>query len=221
MPLRNRPNFHQAAPMSHSPSPENPAFDNQQDFDDARLLEGADEAFMLEQGVQLGPLFWTFHPHLTGNKIVQFIYLNLTGNILGRKCDVHGNVIDENALPPPRTEALPTDWTPYENWVAFETAEFLYTRNQMSAGQIDTLLDLWAATLIKHNDSPPFTGHRDLYETIDSTPLGDVPWQTFSMSYSGRRPAENVPPWMTAEYDVWFRCRDSFLSSLTMAHFHM
>jgi hypothetical protein len=108
-------------------------------------------------------------------------------------------------LPPPQTEALPTDWTPYENRVAFETAEFLYTRNQMSVGQIDTLLDLWAATLIKHDDSPPFTGHHDLYETINSTPLGDVSWQTFSMSYSGTRPAENVPPWMTAEYDVWFR----------------
>ncbi|KAG2037356.1 hypothetical protein BDR03DRAFT_864200, partial [Suillus americanus] len=188
MPLRNRPSFHQAAPMSRSTSPENPAFDNQQDFDDACLLEGADEAFMLEQGVQLGPLFRTFHLHLTG-----------------RKCDVHGNFIDQNALPPPRTEALPTDWTPYENRVAFETAEFLYTRNQMSAGQIDTLLDLWAATLIKHDDSPPFTGHRDLYETIDSTPLGDVPWQTFLMSYSRTSPAENVPPWMTAEYDVWFR----------------
>jgi hypothetical protein len=75
----------------------------------------------------------------------------------------------------------------------------------MSAGQIDTLLDIWAATLIKHDDSPPFTGHRNLYETIDSTPLGDVSWQTFSMSYSGTRPAENVLPWMTAEYDVWFR----------------
>ncbi|KAG1819283.1 uncharacterized protein BJ212DRAFT_1446317 [Suillus subaureus] len=144
--------------MSCSPSPENPAFDSQQDFGNAHLLEGADEAFMPEQGVQLGPLFRTFHLHLTG-----------------RKCDVHSNFIDQNALPPPRTEALPTDWTPYENWVAFETVEFLYTRNQMSGGQIDTLLDLWAATLIKHDDSP-----------------------------LGTRPAENVLPWTTAEYDVWF-----------------
>lgn len=75
----------------------------------------------------------------------------------------------------------------------------------MSAAQIDTLLDLWAATLIQHNDSPPFTGHRDLYETIDSTPLGDVAWETFTMSYNGVKPAEDIPPWMTAKYDVWFR----------------
>ncbi|KAG2029452.1 hypothetical protein BDR03DRAFT_936837 [Suillus americanus] len=123
----------------------------------------------------------------------------------GQKCDVHGNFIDQNAPSPPRTEVSPTDWTPYESQVAFETAEFLYTRNQMSAGQIDTLLDLWAATLIRHNDSPPFTDHRDLYKTIDSTPLGDVAWETFTMSYNGVKPAEDIPPWMTAEYDVWFR----------------
>ncbi|KAG2042019.1 hypothetical protein BDR03DRAFT_839831, partial [Suillus americanus] len=123
----------------------------------------------------------------------------------GRKCDVHGNDIDRNVPPPPCTEASPTDWTPYESCIAFEAAEFLYMQNQMSAGQIDTLLDLWAATLIKHQDSPPFTGHRDLYETIDSTPLGDITWETFSMSYNGVKPAHNVPPWMTANYDVWFR----------------
>ncbi|KAG1876885.1 hypothetical protein C8R48DRAFT_668914 [Suillus tomentosus] len=39
--------------MSCSPSPGNLTFDNQQDFGDARPLEGANEAFMLEQGVQL------------------------------------------------------------------------------------------------------------------------------------------------------------------------
>ncbi|KAG1718784.1 hypothetical protein EDB19DRAFT_1920047 [Suillus lakei] len=75
----------------------------------------------------------------------------------------------------------------------------------MSAGQIDTLLDLWAATLIQHKDSPPFASHRDLYDTIDSTPLGDIAWESFSMSYKGVKPADNVPPWMKATYEVWFR----------------
>ncbi|KAG1813895.1 uncharacterized protein BJ212DRAFT_1447696 [Suillus subaureus] len=74
----------------------------------------------------------------------------------------------------------------------------------MSTGQINTLLDLWAATLIKHQDSPPFTGHWDLYETIDSTPLGNVTWETFSMSYNGEKPANNVPPQMAAKYNMWF-----------------
>ncbi|KAG1846295.1 hypothetical protein F4604DRAFT_1884183 [Suillus subluteus] len=78
-------------------------------------------------------------------------------------------------------------------------------RNQTSAKQIDTLLDLWAASLIKHNDAPPFTGHRDLYNTINVTPLGDVPWETFSMSYNGAKPLHDIPPWMDVTYDVWFQ----------------
>jgi hypothetical protein len=75
----------------------------------------------------------------------------------------------------------------------------------MSASQIDTLLNLWAATLIKHGDAPPFSTHRDLHNTIDATPIGDVPWQNFFMTYSGEKPAQNVPPWMDSTYDVWFR----------------
>ncbi|KAG2055893.1 hypothetical protein BDR06DRAFT_981633 [Suillus hirtellus] len=55
-----------------------------------------------------------------------------------------------------------TNWTPYQNRVEFETAEFLFTRNQMSAKQIDMLLDLWATTLIKHNNAPPFANHKDI-----------------------------------------------------------
>ncbi|KAG2368314.1 hypothetical protein BDR07DRAFT_1448401 [Suillus spraguei] len=100
--------------------------------------------------------------------------------------------------------ALPTDWTPYESQVAFETAEFLFTHNQMSIGQINTLLDLWAAMLIKHEDSSPFASHHNLYDTIDSTPLGDIALESFLVSYKGVKPAENVPPWMKATYEVWF-----------------
>jgi hypothetical protein len=74
----------------------------------------------------------------------------------------------------------------------------------MSAKNINTLLDLWAATLLKHHDSPPFTNHSDLYETIDSTPLGGVPWQSFSLTYNGKLPDGEVPEWMHSEYDVWY-----------------
>ncbi|KAG1762208.1 hypothetical protein EDD22DRAFT_778730, partial [Suillus occidentalis] len=123
----------------------------------------------------------------------------------GLKCDAEGDLIDQNAPPPPRTDALQDDWTPYESRIAFETADFLFSRNQTSAKQIDTLLDLWAASLIKHDDAPPFTDHRDLYNTIDATPLGNVPWETFSMSYTGAKPLHDIPPWMDATYDVWFR----------------
>jgi len=56
----------------------------------------------------------------------------------------------------------------------------------MSTDNIDTLTNLWAATLLPRDDSPPFSNHSDLYETIDSMPVGDVPWQSFSLTYDGK-----------------------------------
>lgn len=84
-------------------------------------------------------------------------------------------------------------------------ADFLYRRNQMSAGNIDIIFKLWAASLAVHRDSPPFSDHAEMYNTIDSTPLGDLPWQSFSLKYSGDVPEGDVPSWMTKDYDVWFR----------------
>jgi hypothetical protein len=96
------------------------------------------------------------------------------------------------------------DWTPYKNRVAFELADFLYRHEQMSAGNIDFLLQLWAASMAGHNESPPFSNHQDLYDTIDSTSIGGIPWQSISLSYNGP-PQEQPPSWMESEYTIWFR----------------
>ncbi|EGO04774.1 hypothetical protein SERLA73DRAFT_118626 [Serpula lacrymans var. lacrymans S7.3] len=53
--------------------------------------------------------------------------------------------------------------------------------------------------------SPPFSNHRDFYKVIDRTPLGDVAWESFLVKYTGERPNTNVPPWMTDDFEVWFR----------------
>ncbi|KAG1822438.1 uncharacterized protein BJ212DRAFT_1200859, partial [Suillus subaureus] len=74
----------------------------------------------------------------------------------------------------PCTDASPTDWIPYNDRVKFKTAEFLFTYNQMSAKQIDKLLNLWAMTLIKYNDTPSFANHKDMYTTIDVMSLGNI-----------------------------------------------
>lgn len=97
---------------------------------------------------------------------------------------------------------------PYQNRTEFETARFIFSQAKMSTRNIDTLLDLWGATLLKHNDTPPYANHTDLLDTIDSTPLGDVPWQMFSLNYNGEVPddaPDDAPSWMTSSYDVWFR----------------
>ncbi|KAG2080026.1 uncharacterized protein F5147DRAFT_749411 [Suillus discolor] len=118
--------------------------------------------------------------------------------IQARPCDATGQLLEDGAPPTPPPSRLPDDWTPYRDRVEFEAAEFLYTRTQMSTGDINVLLDLWAATLLKHNDKPPFVDCCDLHKIIDSTPVGDVKWQSF-------QPAHDVPPWMDQSHDVWYR----------------
>ncbi|KAG2044014.1 hypothetical protein BDR03DRAFT_930774 [Suillus americanus] len=97
--------------------------------------------------------------------------------------------------PKPLSDKSSSDWTPYRNCIEFETAEFFFS-------QVNKLLDLWASTLKKHDDKPPFADCRDLYKTIDKTPLGDVKWQSFSVRYNGERPDTDVPPWMDQVFEV-------------------
>ncbi|KAG2106172.1 uncharacterized protein F5147DRAFT_746322 [Suillus discolor] len=133
------------------------------------------------------------------------LYCNYHPKLNGHPCDATGQFLADGATPAPPPSKSRDDWTPYRNRIEFETVEFLYTRNQMSAGNINILLDLWVATLLKHNDKPPFADCRDLYKTIDSTPVGDVKWQSFKIQYMGEKPAHDVPPWMTESHDVWYR----------------
>lgn len=127
--------------------------------------------------------------------------------VVGRICDVNGNDLPPDTPPPPRdSDRGPNDWYPYNSRLEFELADFLYRRNQMSAGDINVLFFLWRQTLANTGEEFPFSNARDMYETIDSTPLGDVPWQSFSLKYTGvLPPGDNNPSWMTAEYDIWFR----------------
>jgi len=98
------------------------------------------------------------------------------------------------------------DWTPYTSRLQFELAELLYSKTQMSAGNIDHLMKIWAAHGAEQGEEPPFLDHNDLYNTIDATDLGHVPWQSFVLSYDGEMPQQpEVPSWMNAEHTVWFR----------------
>ena len=74
----------------------------------------------------------------------------------------------------------------------------------MSASDIDTLLNLWGASTAAQGEAPPFQNHRDLYDTIDSTPLGDIPWESFSLRFSQDRCGDHVPSWMDTDYDFWY-----------------
>ena len=121
---------------------------------------------------------------------------------VGLPCDADGNLLPPGTPPPPRP--LPdTPWEPYANGVQFKTADFLYRRAEMSAGNIDELLDIWAE-LMENGEEPPFTSHEDLYETIDATRHGDAPWRCLAVSYNGEA-TQNCPTWKKDEWEVFYR----------------
>ncbi|KAG1727943.1 uncharacterized protein EDB91DRAFT_1253681 [Suillus paluster] len=149
--------------------------------------------------------------HLNKTSILEFVgpgdhlYRNYHLGLNGRPCNADGIFLLPGTPPPPLENVATDNWTPFRNHTEFETAEFLYMQNQMPAGQINRLLDLWASTLVKHNDKPPFADHRDLHDIIDSSPFGDVNWQNFTVTYDGERPEDGTKPWMDDKYEVWFR----------------
>ncbi|KAG1846538.1 hypothetical protein F4604DRAFT_1884154 [Suillus subluteus] len=136
----------------------------------------------------------------------------------GRPCDAHGRFLDDNALPPSHEPQSPNDWTPFHNRTEFETADLFYTQNPTSARKIDVHLALWASTLLKHGDAPPFADHRDLYVMIDAIPLGEVKWESFSCSYTGEKPEGTYLPWMDSAFDVWYRDPHQVYSTLGEEH---
>ena len=86
----------------------------------------------------------------------------------------------------------------------------------MSAGNINSILNLWAASLAPHGEEPPFHNAAELYNCIDATTLGEVPWQTFKLHYTGERPNGPVPSWMEAEYDIWYRDPKELIHNLIL-----
>ncbi len=83
-------------------------------------------------------------------------------------------------------------------------AEFLFQRVKMGQANVDHLLELWAASLVPYGGRPPFASVHDMFQVIDSTPLGDAPWTTTTVKYLGALPA-NPPPWMVATYEISHR----------------
>ena len=98
------------------------------------------------------------------------------------------------------------DWSPFASRAGFELVEFLFTEAELSRKKIDKLLELWAATLVPYNDSPPTTNHQHLHQQIDAIELGDVRWENATLKFEGPLPKTTRPPeWKTTGYDVWFR----------------
>ncbi|KAI6006921.1 hypothetical protein EDD15DRAFT_2153545 [Pisolithus albus] len=157
-----------------------------------------------------------YHSELTGKLVPWHRRLFCSHYILGDICDANGQQIDRSTLPPPISKKDPNDWAPYCDRTQFETVEFLFKNAEMSASNIDRLCDLWGGSLHTEEGgfAPPFADHKQLYRTIDSTPLGDVPWKSFELKYNGDRPMSNIPPWMDQTYEFWFRPARSLVANM-------
>ena len=71
-------------------------------------------------------------------------------------------------------------------------------------------MDIWAAyqqfTEAEPGLGPPFASAQDLYNTIDSTEIGGVLWQAFSVNFNDDAMEDTpLPRWKTKSYEVWFR----------------
>ncbi|KAI9436964.1 hypothetical protein H4582DRAFT_2111974 [Lactarius indigo] len=136
------------------------------------------------------------HPHLTA-----------------LPCDSDGNFLPPGASPPPRESTPGGDWAPFENEVQFQLADLIYRCAELSATNIDTLLQLWAQSLSEFDSAAPFESHEDLYSLIDSSAHGDVPWECLVTTVP-EDVDEGAPSWMRTVYEVWYRNPDSVLSAM-------
>lgn len=125
-------------------------------------------------------------------------------SVAGTLCDVEGFDLPPGArLPQDPSNDSRSNWFPFSSQAQFETADFLFKKAEMSQANIDTLMRLWAAT--SSDGHAPFLHHQDMLATIDAIDFGDIRWQSFSATYSGKVPPMSPPDWMLKEYTVYFR----------------
>ena len=134
---------------------------------------------------------------------MDFACFSLTTPNTGTPCDPDGYDLEPGAPPKTQPGESQPGWSPFHSQAQFETADFLFKKAEMSQGNIDILMELWASTT--EDGQAPFRDHREMLATIDTINGGDTPWQSFTASYSGTRPPKNPPDWMLKDYTVFFR----------------
>ena len=100
---------------------------------------------------------------------------------------------------------------PFNSEIQFKLADLLYHRTELSASNIDALLELWVECLAEHDAPAPFNSHEELYNTIDSSMLGDIPWQCLVTAVP-EEANEHLPAWMQKGYEVWYHDPDAVVT---------
>jgi hypothetical protein len=118
-------------------------------------------------------------------------------------CDAEGNFLPDGAPPPPWEQRPNDDFATFSDAPAFELADLLFRRDQMSGTLINDLLQIWASTLSEDQD-PPFVSKNDMYNTIDELDIGDAPW-CFSVKFNGEIKDGDTTSWKHKSFEVWYR----------------
>jgi len=122
----------------------------------------------------------------------------------GRRCDALGDPLPPGAPPPPWEERLPSNYSPFSSWESFLLADLLFRCIQMSAGNIDDLMEC-LAHLVPPDQDPPFADSRNLYDTIDAAHEGHIPWRSVKLSYQAAEGEDvNNIPWKSKTFEVWY-----------------
>ncbi|KAJ7473214.1 hypothetical protein FB451DRAFT_290212 [Mycena latifolia] len=94
-------------------------------------------------------------------------------------CDANGNYLPPHAAPPPpppppQDGQDPDAWYPFESRAAFAFAQFYFVELQTSERNINTALDIWAASVTEFGCSAPWANAAQFYTAIDSVRHGDL-----------------------------------------------
>jgi hypothetical protein len=146
------------------------------------------------------------HPYLTGKSLLYnqvYMYI-LTFSQQGLPCDANGRFLLPGTQPTPRVNVTRDDWSPFENKVQFLVADLLYRRVEMSASNVNTLMELWETSMDDLGVSGPFQTHQHMHAVIDSVSLGDAPWQCLKTGFS-EDVSRDAPTWKQTAYRVWYR----------------
>ena len=154
-----------------------------------------------------------FHPHLTGMYILLIPpHINLT-RCKGTPCDEIGNQLDPGTPPPPCSNTANDDWSPYADEVQFHLANFAFWCTELSGPNCNELLNIWALDKMEHNELAPFASYEHMYAVIDSTKHGNVPWQSFKISWAGEITPDS-PMWQREEYEICYCDPDAIIQDM-------
>jgi hypothetical protein len=118
-------------------------------------------------------------------------------------CDANGTFLLPGSQPTPQARVMPDDWSPFENKVQFLVADLLYRHVEMSATNIDLLMELWASSMEDFDASSPFRSHQHMHAIIDLSSLSDAPWKCLVSGFS-ESVTRDAPSWKWTDYEVWY-----------------